>query len=103
MSLDAAKQLSNDDTIQAEYFKVAHSLMWLYFDTAPLAVPSLAPATNRVKISSIVNMMNSGAEFRRMFRPSRSVFEKLVVEMSPWIKVGLPGYGARRFVALSVV
>jgi hypothetical protein len=69
-------------------FNDARRTMWHYLDSPDRAVPSLAP--NRHSSSPIVEIMKSGseAEFRRMFRLSRTVFAALVVELSPWIKSG---------------
>jgi hypothetical protein len=50
---------------------------------------------NRHHSSPIVNKLTFGneAEFRRMFRLSRTVFAALVTELSPWIKSGRSNNG----------
>ena len=62
--------------------------MWIYFDSPDRAVPSLSRKQHRT--SPIIEIIESGseAEFRCMFRLSRTVFAALVVELSLWITRG---------------
>ena len=65
---------------------------WGHLIPAPRSIPSGA---NRHHSSPIVNKLTFGneAEFRRMFRLSRTVFAALVTELSPWIKSGRSNNG----------
>ena len=69
-------------------YNVARTSMWRYLESPDRAVPTLS--RKRHSSSPIVEIMESGseAEFRCMFRLSRTVFAALVVELSPWITNG---------------
>ena len=70
---------------RAIHVNVARRSMWECLNTPARAV--LSQTANRHSTSPIVEKMNLGseAEFRRMFRLSRTVFKVLVVQISPWI------------------
>ena len=71
-------------------FNVTRRSMWEYLDSPDHAIPSLS--SKRHRTSPIVENMKSGsdAEFRCMFRLSRTStdFAALVVDLSPWITSG---------------
>ena len=69
-------------------FNVTRRSMWEYLDSPDHAIPSLS--SKRHRTSPIVENMKSGsdAEFRCMFRLSRTDFAALVVDLSPWITSG---------------
>jgi hypothetical protein len=69
-------------------FNFAHRSMWELIDSLDRAVASQAKIKHST--SPIVEIMTSGseAEFRYMFRLSRSVFAELVVDLSSWITSG---------------